>query len=209
VLGQSTDLTPTSGIVLIKPPPGQSLGHAADARTAAALSIGQGFVPLTEARRIPNGSQVDARRGSLAATTATGTGKGKTQQVTLRGGVFRFSQARSGKTKGLTTMSLLEGAFKGGPTFASCPAAAADDPVAQAALSRKILQTLHASDRHGRFATRGRYSAATVRGTNWNTIDRCTGTSTVVNIGIVSVQDFVHHRTVIVHGGHHYLARRP
>jgi hypothetical protein len=106
-------------------------------------------------------------------------------------------------------MSLLEGAFRGGPTFASCPKAAADNPVAQAALSRKILQTLHASERRGRFSTRGRYSAATVRGTNWNTIDRCTGTSTVVNVGVVSVQDFARHRTVIVLAGHHYLARRP
>jgi hypothetical protein len=123
--------------------------------------------------------------------------------------VFRFTQTRSGSNKGLTTLSLLDNAFKGAPAYASCPKAAADDPVAQAALSRTILQTLHASERRGRYTTRGRYSAATVRGTNWNTIERCTGTSTVVNVGIVSVFDFVRHRSVTVFAGHHYLARRP
>jgi hypothetical protein len=121
VLGQSADLKPVSGIVLIKPPAGQSLGLAADARTAAALSIGQGFVPLTEARRIPTGSQVDARRGTLGVATATGTGKGKTQQLTLRGGVFRFTQSRSGNSKGLTTLSLLDNSTRASAVGATPP----------------------------------------------------------------------------------------
>jgi hypothetical protein len=68
-----------------------------------------------------------------------------------------------------------------------------------------VLQTLR-SNAHGRFRTRGRYSASTVRGTNWGTRDRCDGTLTIVRRGTVAVTDFTLHMTVLVHAGHRYLA---
>jgi hypothetical protein len=46
-------------------------------------------------------------------------------------------------------------------------------------------------DGRGRFRTRGRYGAATVRGTKWLTLDRCDGTKVRVVRGKVSVQDLV------------------
>jgi hypothetical protein len=206
VLGRSVDVMPVSGLVLIKPPPGKKLGPAGDAH-AGALSKGQGFVPLTEARQIPTGSQIDARRGTLAITSATDV-KRKTQTGTFSAGLFKLTQGASKAAKGLTTLSLLEGAFAGAPSYASCPKPATDPRrVARAAVSSRILQTLHARDNHGRFATRGRYSAATVRGTQWDTVDRCDGTLTAVQRGTVSVNDFVRHVTVIVPAGHRYLAR--
>jgi hypothetical protein len=64
---------------------------------------------------------------------------------------------------------------------------------------------LHANAQ-GRFGTRGRYSAATVRGTVWDTVDRCDGTLTVVRRGTVLVTDFVRHVTVAVRAGQSYLA---
>jgi hypothetical protein len=70
-----------------------------------------------------------------------------------------------------------------------------------------VLQTLHARDNHGRFRTRGRYSAATVRGTVWDTTDRCDGTLTAVHRGVVMVTDFVRHVTVLVDAPDRYLAR--
>jgi hypothetical protein len=75
-------------------------------------------------------------------------------------------------------------------------------------LSPKILQTLHAKA-HGRFRTVGRCSAGTVRGTAWDTIDRCDGTLTVVHVHTVDVFDFTRHVTVAVRAGHQYLARAP
>jgi hypothetical protein len=128
---------------------------------------------------------------------------------TFGGALFGISQARTRITKGLTTLSLLEGAFPGAPTYATCKVRkAADDPTAQAAsLSSKILQTLRASDRSGRFATRGRYSAATTRGTAWTTSDRCNGTLTSVQRGTVVVADFVTRKTVTLHAGQSFLAR--
>lgn len=63
------------------------------------------------------------------------------------------------------------------------------------------------ADGTGRFRTIGRYAAASVRGTVWNTIDRCDGTLIVVRKGSVSVRDLVRKRTVVVKAGHSYLAK--
>ena len=80
-------------------------------------------------------------------------------------------------------------------------------PAARAtALSQRILGLLRGSAK-GRFRTTGRFSAATVRGTNWGVRDRCDGTLTVVRTGVVVVTDFRLHRSVIVHAGQTYLAK--
>ena len=64
----------------------------------------------------------------------------------------------------------------------------------------------------GRFRTRGRFSSATVRGTTWQTIDRCDGTLTRVPRSAmgskVSVRDLVRGRTVTLRAGQSYLAKR-
>ena len=59
----------------------------------------------------------------------------------------------------------------------------------------------------GHFQTRGRYGAATVRGTHWLTVDRCDGTLTKVVSGVVQVADLKKHTTVLVRAGHSYLAK--
>ena len=75
-----------------------------------------------------------------------------------------------------------------------------------AKLNPKVLQTLSVSDNNGKFRTKGRYSAATVRGTFWETEDRCDGTLTIVKRGSVNVQDFRTRKTIIVRAGHSFLA---
>ena len=61
-LGKEVNVKPVSGLVFIRPPAGKSLGHVVRGLARAALAKGQGFVPLTEARQIPTGSQIDADR---------------------------------------------------------------------------------------------------------------------------------------------------
>ena len=68
-----------------------------------------------EARQIPTGSEIDALLGSLRIVTATGQ-VGKTQTATLTGGIFKVTQDRTGITKGLTDLNLVESAFPGAPT---------------------------------------------------------------------------------------------
>ena len=185
VIAKSANLVPVSGLVFIKAPRGLKL-RAARAAAVGGVVKGQGFVPLTEARQVPIGSEIDARRGTLEVVVASGHAR-RTQQARLAGAVFSSSQARTGPLKGLTTFGLLEGAFSGAPSYKRCgarKAAVGSSAAAQAArLSPSVLQTLRASDRRGRFRTRGRYSAATVRGTIWDTVDRCDGTLTVVKRG--------------------------
>ena len=71
----------------------------------------------------------------------------------------------------------------------------------------RVLRRLFGSA-HGRFRTRGRWSTATVRGTEWSVIDRCDGTLTTVKRGTVTVRDKVKHKTVTLKSGQSYLARR-
>jgi hypothetical protein len=63
-------------------------------------------------------------------------------------------------------------------------------------------------DGSGSFRTRGRYSAATVRGTRWLTQDTCTSTLTRVAKGVVSVRDEVKRKTVVLRAGKRYIARK-
>jgi hypothetical protein len=183
-LGKTVNVSPVSGFVLIK--------------------INGKFVPLTGLDQIPSGSQIDARHGSIELITSTGQ-KGKTQHGTFGGAIFRLTQERSGPNKGLVTLTLLEGAFKGAPSYPICKKQQAGD-ASVAAVSSKVLQLLHASA-HGKFRTSGRYSAATVRGTIWMVADRCDGTLTHDVTDSVVVKDFVHHKTIILHAGQSYLAR--
>ncbi|MGO9902372.1 MAG: hypothetical protein ACLP0J_22400 [Solirubrobacteraceae bacterium] len=201
-LGKTFNVKPVSGLVLIKLP----AGKAADLTAAATLTKGQGFIPLTEARQLPTGTQVDSRSGTLQLVAASSS-HGKTQTGIFGGAIFGIAQDRTGLTKGLTVLSLLEGAFPGAPTYASCPKAAPDDATARAArLSPKVLQALHATDNRGKFGTKGRYSSATVRGTVWTTIDRCDGTLTSVQRGTVLVTVFATRKTITLHAGQSFLA---
>ena len=65
---------------------------------------------------------------------------------------------------------------------------------------------LHGSAR-GKFRTKGRYSAATIRGTVWTIADRCDGTLTRAIKDTVTVNDFVLHKTITLRPGHSYLAQ--
>ncbi len=114
--------------------------------------------------------------------------------------MFKVTQSRSG----LATISLVSNAFKGAPSFASCKAK--KGKAVGAAVSSKTLQLLHSSA-HGKFRTKGKYAAATVRGTIWTIADRCDGTLTHAIKDTVTVSDFVRHKTIILRPGHSYLAK--
>lgn len=209
-LGKTANVEPISGLVFVRLPGG---GHGAPpARSPGDLVRGQGFVPLTQARQLPIGSEIDARGGTLQIVVATPE-KHHLQQARLSGGVFSVGQTKTGKEKGLATFTLKENAFSGGPSYASCTvrnkprAAATSTPVAKATkVNSKVLQLLKASDQHGSFRTTGRYAAATVLGTQWVVEDRCDGTLTKVKRGRVDVLDFHTGKTITLRAGQSFLA---
>ncbi|MBV9594001.1 MAG: hypothetical protein JO147_09460, partial [Actinobacteria bacterium] len=206
VIGKAVNVAPVRGFALIKPGAGTASEQSANRSRRPAVALGlRAFVPVTEARQIRAGSVVDTRSSVIKLTSATGERKKKVQSGTFGGAVFAVGQARAGISKGLTTISLRDGAVPGAPSTSVCSRGRSADasrsaPLAAAAgTNKKVLQLLKASDHGGKFRTTGRYSAATVRGTVWETIDRCDGTLTVVTRGIVAVRDFVAKRTIILH----------
>ena len=190
VVGKTVNAAPAGGKVFVSVPAGGAF---------ASVSVpgikGRKFVPLTEPRQLPVGSILDTRKGSLSLTSASTTA-GQVFTGTFSAGVFQALQSRSG----LTTLPLK------GSSFRSCAGRAGRR--ASAALSRRAIRRIH-GNASGRFRTRGRYSAATVRGTIWQTIDRCDGTLTKVTRGTVVVRDFRKRRNITVRAGKSYLARAP
>ena len=165
-------------------------------RGARAAQKGVKFVPLEEARSIPIGSFLDTTKGTVALTTARDRA-GKTQSGRFTAGLFQVLQSRKQSAKGLTELAM-KGSAAG---FRSCGSNAS-----ASALSSRTVRRLRANAK-GRYRTRGRHSAATVRGTTWTVEDRCDGTLTTVKRGEVAVRDFRLKKTITVTAGKSYLAR--
>ncbi len=178
------------GPVFFSPPPGQTAG-------ARASQKGRQFFPIEQAREIPTGSLLDTRKGRVKLSTAKNS-RGAIQSGQFFSGLFQVLQSR--RAKGLTELRLK------GASFSPCARSGRVEASARRRLSRRTIRRLRGSAR-GRFRTRGRYSAATVRGTNWTVSDRCDGTLTKVTRGRVTVRDFRRKRTVVVRAGKSYLAR--
>jgi NHL repeat len=191
VLGKAVNVDVVKGTVLV------AVRGSSSGRGARASQKGLKFVPLSEARQIPTGSFVDTSRGTVSLTSATGA-RGKTQSGKFTAGIFQVLQSRKKREKGLTELALK------GSSFKRC--GARGKRASAAGLSKRTIRSLKANAK-GRFRTRGRHSAATVRGTIWITADRCDGTLTSVKRGKVAVRDFRRKKTVIVRAGKSYLAR--
>ena len=175
------------------------LGRTVNVQTVSGrvfVSQGRRFVPVTGERQLPVGSILDTRRGVVRLTSAANT-RGALQSGDFSSAVFAVLQSR--RLRGLTDLNLAGGSFRGCSARAGSKAAAAR-------LSGRVIRRLHGTAR-GRFRTRGRYSAATVRGTIWDTIDRCDGTLTRVKRGVVVVRDLRRRRNITVRAGKSYLAR--
>jgi hypothetical protein len=152
----------------------------------------RGFVQLSAATHIPIGSELDTTKGTVSLTTAAGGGK--VQSGLFHGGLFKLGQK---KGKHPFTELALAASLRCVNSRAS----------AHAGAKRRTSRQLF-GDAHGRFRMRGRHSVATVRGTKWLVKDTCNSTLTVSQRGTVVVQDLVKHRTITLHTGQRYLARR-
>ena len=141
------------------------------------------FVPLTDGV-VPNGSEIDAKHGSVKITTSSG------EVAVFFGGRFKISQ-----NGGITTLTLSE------------PLDCRKAKGKAAAAAKKPKTRKLWGDGKGKFRTKGQYSAATVRGTRWLVQDTCTTTLTRVAQGVVSVRDAVKKKTFILRKGKSYTAR--
>lgn len=151
-----------------------------------------GFVNLAALRNVPVGSEFDVTRGRVRLTSAAAARR--TQTGVFYQGRAVVTQARARVP--VTTLQLT------GPL--ACPRRSSSS---SGAAPRPPVRRLWGNAR-GRFRTRGRFSAATVRGTVWLTEDRCDGTFTRVTSGRVEVFDQVQRRRVQLRAGQSYLARQ-
>jgi CSLREA domain-containing protein len=147
------------------------------------------FEPVDVTRGIPNGSTVDTRKGKIRLFAIPKAGK-PAENALFYDGIF---QVKLGG--GITELRLTE-------QLAKCPSGKA------AAAAKKPKTRKLWGDGSGSFRTRGQYSAATVRGTKWLVQDSCGKTLTRVAKGVVSVNDFVKHKTILVRAPHRYTARK-
>ena len=177
VVAKTANIEPVSGVVRVRLP-GTRV-----------------FVPLSVARQIPIGSIVDARKGRVRVYVANG--RGGVDFADFYEGMFQLLQ-KAAKSP-VAELVLYGGSFR------KCPAGLRR--TAKPALSRKKSVRHLWGEGKGRFRTRGRFSAATLRGTTWLTDDRCEGTRTRVTKGAVNVRDFVKRRTVVLRAPRTYTAR--
>jgi len=146
------------------------------------------FLPLSGSVSIPLGSKVDVKRGRIGLTSEPAPGA-PTERIEFYDGVFKVSQP------GAVTQLKLTERLRRCPRRGSATAA-----------RRPKARRLWGSGA-GRFRTRGRYSAATVSGTEWLVKDSCRGTLTKVREGTVRVRDKVRRKTIVLEAGERYLAR--
>jgi hypothetical protein len=132
--------------------------------------------PLQAAERLPVGTTVEATHGEVRVTVARND-RGDTWSAVFSEGGFIVRQPATGTP--VTTLRLT------GPRLRDV---CRRERATASATRRKSVRKLW-GDGRGRFRTRGRYSAATVRGTRWLTADRCDGTVTRVVRGSVAVED--------------------
>lgn len=174
------------------------------------------FVPTTAAQRWPIGTEIDARDGAVALRFRT-TAAGREATATVSEGRFVLRQSAvrdGGQYPGVVVLS--------GP-LRNCPRPVARrsrraDPTDRRAGSRAARRKAPRKrgrrvtvEARGKIKTRGKYGAATVRGTRWTMIDRCAttprpGTLTIVREGRVVVDAFRLGERTLVRAGRSYLA---
>lgn len=156
------------------------------------------FITLTTGQQIPIGSIVDVRKGTIDLTTTAGPST--TQTARFFDGVFKLGQTKGANP--ITDLTLFGGNFK-----KACPRPRGRRSSLSATRKKTVRRLWGVGS--GKFRTKGRYSSATVRGTEWLTEDRCDGTLVRVVEGSVSVRDIPKRITKIVNAGQSYLAKAP
>jgi hypothetical protein len=189
VLPDQPDATPDLGVSVV--------AAAESGAVRVRLPGSDEFVDLPATASVPVGTVVDARRGTLALTTALPGGG--VQQGSFKGAKFQIRQTTKGG--GYADLHLRGGSFAGCRQHSTrrLASAATTKP-------KKPVRRLWGKDRSGRFRTHGRDSVTTVRGTEWKVADRCDGTVTRVTEGAVDVRVRRTERVLRVEAGERFVA---
>jgi len=198
-------------VVLPDPPAlGQTLGARPNAGTVKVKLPGADeFTELDAAETIPMRSTVDATDGLVEIVVQAGS-DGTRQNAVVTGAQFAVDQLSLAPGEPAVTDLVLKGG-----DFSDCDRRESQGgPTARAASRNRrrgrgdVVRGLWAAAK-GNFRTRGRHSAATVRGTRWAIVDRCNSTTVKVFDGVVDVMDFDLDKVFTVRAGERHVARPP
>jgi hypothetical protein len=151
------------------------------------------FVPLTAGASVPNGTVIDATKGTVTLPAPGGSDVFSTGIFS----VLSTFETLPGRKQPIVELRLTKESLK----------ACGRKTAAVGANPTKPVNSLWGKGT-GHFRTRGRYAAATVRGTNWLTQDRCDGTLVRVRQGKVEVLDLITKKKIVLTAGKSYLAHR-
>jgi hypothetical protein len=205
--------TPPPGPLPGVPGPVEDVAVDVEPLTGTVLVNGQ---PLQAGLQIPLGSIVDTTKGTVVLFSVV---NGVIQRMQFAGAVFQIFQLPDGTAQ----LVLVGGDFSvcasfKPPTVKAKPKKTSKAKTSTATTTKKTTRQLSATRQaatvrglwgngQGSFQTKGRYAAATVRGTIYYVADRCDGTITRVEQGIVAVHDDVLNKNVTVNAGQSYLAK--
>ncbi len=198
IAGERVNVTVLSGDVYVKLP------------TSALRSFKQsapisGFVPLKGVASVPIGSEVDARRGTVAvASAANGVKLGPIQSARVAAGIFQIRQkrAKSGSRTQLATDLLLESPPG---AEASCAHTSTSGPIK--GRGRNTVRSLTTTVAKGLYRVIGGAGIVTGENATWATADRCDGTRTDVGKGHVAVLDRDSGKSITIPSGRSYLVK--
>lgn len=183
------------------PPPPPSSPGTFNAIPTGTVLVNGSVQPADQQFVLPSGATVDVTNGILTLTVANGdTGNFSAARPTQRRSVA------GARATGLPAVFTIEQPASGGVpifTLTGGDFTACSTPRSVAA-SSKPIRALWGSV-HGSFTTKGRFAAATVRGTIWLVQDRCDGTFEETVTGVVLVFDPARNKTVPVGAGGTYL----
>jgi hypothetical protein len=182
------------------------IGKTATARVISGTVLilkGTAYVPLKGAESIPIGSTLDASKGTVQVTTASGkkgaTGAAASQQATIAAAIFAIRQKRAkAASKGVAADLVIKG-----QAFPKACTPTKKHP--KTPKKHTVLRGLTGTAK-GLWRTIARASVMTVTNAQWTTQDRCDGTLTRVKKGTASVKNTVTGGTVRVKAGKSYLA---
>jgi hypothetical protein len=176
------------------------------------------FAPLIGGANFPLGSELDTTNGTVAVFYETnedgtqGSVYASQGRFTTKQPLQRVDDQRPGELDLSSKISNCPSGrnLAGGPrTGVLLPGRKAKTAIATAARKKRHGRAVRVRAK-GKIKTKGRYGSAIVRGTGWTTHDFCRGSKsgTLFSVfeGVVSVRDFVNHKTVRVPAGKQYFA---
>jgi hypothetical protein len=182
--------------VVPAPPPGVAPGVGGAAPVSGVVLVRQpgrhAFVRLRAGTLIPSGAELETQRGRVQIYAAADL-RGGIESAQLHGGRFVFRQRRAAA-----------------PVFAlSAPLTGCGRRAAAASHKpRRRRRYVWVTEQGGHFNTRAKLVSTSVQGTSWLTEDTCATSRVLVKSGTVRVRDRVRRRTIRLHAGQSYTARR-